>query len=130
MALFEEKDKLVLLKYARSVIESELKKCVKPERPQANTPIFSENKGCFVTLHKKGELRGCIGTIEPVKSLIVAVEDNGVVLRQRDRLVVVIVGMDLNNITPLMELQVKAGVGAVVDLEKPYLLVIQHPVTT
>ncbi len=42
----------------------------------------------------------------------------------------IISNLDLENKTPLMELQAKAGVGRVVDLDKPYLLVIQHPVTT
>ncbi|MBW1680332.1 MAG: UDP-N-acetylglucosamine 2-epimerase (hydrolyzing) [Deltaproteobacteria bacterium] len=42
----------------------------------------------------------------------------------------VIADMDLNDISPIMALQQKSGVGPVVDLQKPYLLIIQHPVTT
>lgn len=42
----------------------------------------------------------------------------------------VIASLDLTNLKPLMESQETAGVGPVVDLNKPYLLVIQHPVTT
>jgi UDP-hydrolysing UDP-N-acetyl-D-glucosamine 2-epimerase len=42
----------------------------------------------------------------------------------------VIAEMELNDILPIMALQGKSGVGAVIDLQKPYLLVIQHPVTT
>lgn len=38
--------------------------------------------------------------------------------------------MDLKNIDSLMELQSKVGVGPVVDLNKPYLVILQHPVTT
>jgi len=38
--------------------------------------------------------------------------------------------MDLANVEPIMELQNKYGVGETIDLEKPYLVVIQHPVTT
>jgi AmmeMemoRadiSam system protein A len=45
---------------------------------------LNEKKGCFVTLHKKGELRGCIGTIEPSTSLILAVEDNALNAAFRD----------------------------------------------
>ena len=37
-----------------------------------------EKQGCFVTLHKGGNLRGCIGTIEPVRSLLENVEENAV----------------------------------------------------
>ena len=32
-------------------------------------PVFAEKRGVFVTLRKNGELRGCIGLIEPVSEL-------------------------------------------------------------
>ncbi|MDP2913209.1 MAG: UDP-N-acetylglucosamine 2-epimerase, partial [Candidatus Omnitrophota bacterium] len=38
--------------------------------------------------------------------------------------------LDLTNIKPLMEIQKTKGVGVMLDLRKPYLVVIQHPVTT
>lgn len=38
--------------------------------------------------------------------------------------------LDLSNVSPIMDLQHKSGVGITVDLSKPYLVVIQHPVTT
>jgi AmmeMemoRadiSam system protein A len=48
---------------------------VKVERPVPST-ILKEDRGCFVTLHKYGQLRGCIGTIEPVCLLAECVEEN------------------------------------------------------
>jgi len=42
----------------------------------------------------------------------------------------VIARLNLTDINPLMEAQRATGVGAIVDLSKPYLVVIQHPVTT
>jgi UDP-hydrolysing UDP-N-acetyl-D-glucosamine 2-epimerase len=42
----------------------------------------------------------------------------------------VIKELDLSNLTPVMELQKTAGVGVALDLTQPYLVVIQHPVTT
>lgn len=42
----------------------------------------------------------------------------------------VIADMDLTDLEPVMKLQEKSGIGATVDLTKPYLLLIQHPVTT
>lgn len=38
-------------------------------------PVLRERRGVFVTLRKSGELRGCIGYIEPVKPLAEAVRD-------------------------------------------------------
>lgn len=70
-----EEDRKNLLKLARSVIASELS-CGKEEDTGKLSPAVMENQGCFVTLHKKGMLRGCIGTIEPVRSLADAVKEN------------------------------------------------------
>ena len=42
------------------------------------SPALIEKRGCFVTLEKKGNLRGCIGYIQPVKSLCECVIENAV----------------------------------------------------
>ena len=71
-----ERDKHLLLTLARSSIESELIEGEKIKRPADLTPAMLEKRGCFVTLHKRGVLRGCIGTIEPITSLFTSVEEN------------------------------------------------------
>lgn len=76
MSTLTDSDKQSLLKLARSVIASQLQPGRSIERPESPSPVFQENRGCFVTLHKKGALRGCIGTIEPIKALATAVEEN------------------------------------------------------
>jgi AmmeMemoRadiSam system protein B/AmmeMemoRadiSam system protein A len=68
-------DKKVLLRLARSAIEAKLVKDVRVEMPEPS-PILKEDRGCFVTLHKYGQLRGCIGTIEPAYPLVECVEKN------------------------------------------------------
>ncbi len=35
--------------------------------PEEVTPEMRERAGVFVSLHKRGQLRGCIGTIEPME---------------------------------------------------------------
>ena len=49
--------------YARACVES----CVlgRPLPPSADHPLFTRRAACFVSLKKHGELRGCIGTLEP-----------------------------------------------------------------
>jgi AmmeMemoRadiSam system protein A len=76
MSAITDEDRSALLKLARSRIEAELIKTVKVVRPEKITPALGEKRGCFVTLHKKGGLRGCIGTIEAVKALVNNVEEN------------------------------------------------------
>ncbi|MBW2018687.1 MAG: AmmeMemoRadiSam system protein B [Deltaproteobacteria bacterium] len=69
-------DRKALLKLARSAIEARLVKGTKVDRPAQVSPALNESKGCFVTLHKHGQLRGCIGTIEPICPLLECVEKN------------------------------------------------------
>ncbi|MBW1802918.1 MAG: UDP-N-acetylglucosamine 2-epimerase (hydrolyzing), partial [Deltaproteobacteria bacterium] len=42
----------------------------------------------------------------------------------------VIANLNLDDVGPVMEFQKSGGVGKIVDLTKPYIIVIQHPVTT
>jgi AmmeMemoRadiSam system protein B/AmmeMemoRadiSam system protein A len=71
-----DEEKKALLRLARSAMEARLLPNAKIERPQTSCPVFLEKRGCFVTLHKHGQLRGCIGTIEPVSALVSSVEEN------------------------------------------------------
>jgi hypothetical protein len=70
------KDRKALLRLARSAIEARLVKGAKVERPHQVSSVLNELRGCFVTLHKHGQLRGCIGTIEPIYPLLECVEKN------------------------------------------------------
>lgn len=61
-------DKVYLLTLARSVIDA---KCrgKSYRAPATSSPIMKEPRGAFVTLKKKGQLRGCIGYIQAMKPL-------------------------------------------------------------
>ncbi len=61
-------DKTVLLELARKSIENSFKKLDPPVKPVASE-ILDEHFGAFVTLHKHGELQGCIGYIEAIGPL-------------------------------------------------------------
>lgn len=65
MEVEEEKDKLLLL--AKEALKSRLVDKKNLELPPAFEELTHQKKGCFVSLHKFGRLRGCIGTIEPTK---------------------------------------------------------------
>ena len=64
-----DSDMRFLLSYARHIIESSFNK----EKAGLDIPasgILREKRGGFVTLHKNGGLRGCIGYIEAIKPLV------------------------------------------------------------
>ena len=71
-----DQDRKALLRLARSAIEARLIKGAKVERPSQVSSVVNESRGCFVTLHKHGQLRGCIGAIEPICSLLECIERN------------------------------------------------------
>lgn len=59
------KDKKQLLTIARNALELYIKENSLPKYQESEIRPANQNKvGAFVTLHKKGELRGCIGHIE------------------------------------------------------------------
>lgn len=73
-----------LLTLARQTIVASLAKKPLPDLP-ADAPLFAQKLGCFVTLHKTGQLRGCIGNIFPTHPLAKAVQQNAVSSAFRDR---------------------------------------------
>lgn len=72
--MLTEKQKKILLKIARETLEYYLKGEKLPEI-KIDDPVLIEKRGVFVTLHKNGNLRGCIGYIEPIKPLYLAVRE-------------------------------------------------------
>ena len=57
-----------LVQTARRTIESYVRDGEVVEPPQTLTEEMQRRAGVFVSLHCQGELRGCIGTIEPVQA--------------------------------------------------------------
>jgi len=64
VASFEVEQLPPLVQLAKKTVETFVSegKVIKPEKP---TPEMKEKAGVFVSIHKQGELRGCIGTFEP-----------------------------------------------------------------
>jgi hypothetical protein len=77
MNTYSTAEKAFLLQTARSVITASLLPgSAAPSKAMDDYPGLREKRGCFVTLQKRGVLRGCIGTIEPITPLIDCVERN------------------------------------------------------
>jgi len=55
-----------LVKLAKETVDTYIKEG-KITHPKKLAPEMKQRTGVFVSIHKLGELRGCIGTIEPVK---------------------------------------------------------------
>jgi AmmeMemoRadiSam system protein A len=67
-------DKQLLLHVARDSIEAHLKgKAATPVK--TDSPGLCEARGAFVSLHRRGQLRGCIGYIEAIKPLLQTIRE-------------------------------------------------------
>ena len=73
-ALLSRSDKQALLRLARHRITKQLRED-EPELDLKITSAMQEVMGAFVTLHKNGQLRGCIGEIFPRRTLYEAVAE-------------------------------------------------------
>lgn len=83
-----EEDKAELLTLARSTLEGYVKNGHPPTPEQLGIKItagMNQIMGAFVTLKEKGELRGCIGEIFPMRALYKAVIDHAIDAGVNDR---------------------------------------------
>jgi AmmeMemoRadiSam system protein A len=71
------KDKAALLDIVKKTIASKVNNKVLP-KTEADSDILKEKRGAFVTLKKRGHLRGCIGYIKAVKPLWETVQEMAV----------------------------------------------------
>jgi AmmeMemoRadiSam system protein A len=61
-----------LVNLARQTIELYVRRHERPPTPQRLSELLAQRAGAFVSLHLGGELRGCIGTIEPQQASLAA----------------------------------------------------------
>jgi hypothetical protein len=73
----------VLLTLARDTIEQYVTDRSVPELPEGD-PAFLPERAVFVTLHKHGELRGCIGGLEAKEPLAEAVRSSAISAATQD----------------------------------------------
>lgn len=78
--------KSIYCKYALEIICGYVKTGSKEfNEKYISVPELQKRKGCFVSIHEKGELRGCIGTIMPVReSLFIEIMENGIAAATQD----------------------------------------------
>jgi AmmeMemoRadiSam system protein A len=84
MPELKETDQAALLQLARATIEARLRDEAAVERPASLSTAVTEQRACFVTLHKGGALRGCIGSLEPSRPLVEEVTENAINAAFRD----------------------------------------------
>ncbi|MBN2376490.1 MAG: AmmeMemoRadiSam system protein A [Sedimentisphaerales bacterium] len=73
-----------LLNVARKVVELAVRR--QPISTfDSEDPLFNEPRGCFVTLHNHGQLRGCIGQFQPSASLLKTIRELAVAATQDSR---------------------------------------------
>ena len=74
-----------LVQLAKETIENYVRHGKTIHPPKELTPEMEKRAGTFVSIHKHGMLRGCIGTIEPTKANVAQeVIENAILAATRD----------------------------------------------
>jgi hypothetical protein len=76
-------EQATVLELARRTVEEHARTGRRPGLPAAGGRL-AEPRGVFVTLHRQGQLRGCIGYVEAVKPLLEAVREMAVCAASED----------------------------------------------
>jgi len=80
-----QEEKQLLLRLARQALESGVHGQPMPPLDQSTlTPVLRAEGASFVTLTVRGELRGCIGALEPNQSLVEDVREHAVAAALQD----------------------------------------------
>ena len=87
-----EKQRKSLLRVVRKVIETTVRGEAVSEY-ESEDSLFNAKRGCFVTIHNHGQLRGCIGRFEPEEKLIKVVREMAISATRDPRFV-------MNPVTP------------------------------
>jgi uncharacterized protein len=72
------KELLELARYSIAQKLGQAETLAGPDLSDIPDTLLTEKRGVFVTLHKNGQLRGCIGNIEPEHSVLEGVRKNAV----------------------------------------------------
>jgi len=81
-----ETQRKALLKVVRQVVEMAVRGEAVSEY-ESEDELFNEKRGCFVTIHNKGQLRGCIGNFQPTTSLIQTIREMGIAATRDSRFI-------------------------------------------
>jgi len=80
-----ELERQVLLRTARKAVETAVKERQLYQPPAAGFDSLMRERGAFVTLKEKGQLRGCIGYVGATKPLLLTVRDVAAMAAVNDR---------------------------------------------
>ncbi|MGC9318324.1 MAG: AmmeMemoRadiSam system protein A [Armatimonadota bacterium] len=79
----DEQQQEILLDLARETIKRYVTEGTVPDPPSGD-PALEQPRAVFVTLHKHGQLRGCIGSLEPREPLAAAVRSSAISAATQD----------------------------------------------
>ncbi|MBA4071470.1 MAG: TIGR00296 family protein [Gemmatimonas sp.] len=119
---FDESRGEILLKLARAAISARLGQ---KAQPVSEPEWLAEPGATFVTLTIKGELRGCIGTLDPYRSLTDDVKENAVAAAFRDPRFDPLRPAELNDVR--VEVSLLSPVELIVAADEPAALAALRP---
>ena len=133
-------ERRLLLKMARQAIKIELAG-LPFSLPRVTNPNLLERRGAFVTIHKHGQLRGCIGTFSADRPLYEIVGDMAISAAFNDLRFRPLrssefgeIDLEISALTPLMPItdmnEIKIGLHGIYIIQEPFHGVLLPQVAT
>jgi AmmeMemoRadiSam system protein A len=133
-------ERRLLLKMARQAIETELAG-LPFSLPRVTNPNLLEHRGAFVTLHKHGQLRGCIGTFSADRPLYEIIGDMAISAAFKDQRFRPLrpsefeeIDLEISALTPLRPIadinEIKTGSHGIYVIQEPFHGVLLPQVAT
>ena len=105
-----------LLKIARKSVETAVRDGKTYECSTGGLEALAQERGAFVTLTKNGELRGCIGSVAPVKALYLTVREVAALAALRDTRFLPVTASELRDLQ--YEISVLSPLRRVMDIQE------------
>jgi AmmeMemoRadiSam system protein A len=110
-----DEEQRILLRVVRETIER-LTESKRPLSYDFENPIFRQNRGAFVTLHKNDKLRGCIGYVKAIKPLLATVIEMAEAAAMRDPRFTPVTGDEVSELD--IEISVLSPVREIKDVDE------------
>jgi len=124
--MLSDTDRQLLLEIARQALASHVTRTA--ARTESSADVLSRPSGAFVTLHHRGELRGCIGHIEASEPLGQVIARCAVAAGSSDPRFAAVVASELPDIA--IELSILGPLEPVADIQEIEIgrhgLVVEH----
>jgi AmmeMemoRadiSam system protein A len=122
---FSDSEKRTLLEHARKILQTVVT-TQEPAKEKSPNTKYLEKFGVFISLHKKDELRGCIGNVQPILTIWDAITENTSAAAQEDIRFASVTELEISDIKIEISILTKPEECTVADIQTGDGVIVQQ----